>query len=330
MSNKSVFFDETGRRAARLSTLGWAGAILSTVLGIAFVASILASQRIESPQLPYKVTANNQLLRKAVDPALLRSAARLAAEARAREKLAHSWRTKNAHAAPARPLSAALRPLPHRPLAIGFYVNWDDTSYPALKRALPKLDWVLPSWLSLAGPDLHLKVTMDVKALTLVREMRPSVPILPVMQNESAGNWNGPGLKALLADPARRAALEKGVVSFLTQNKLQGVVVDFETVPQGAYGDLGTFLSELSALFAPHGWIIAQAAPFDDESWPYPTYAKIVDYTMLMAYDEADETDAPGAIAGEDWYETTSRQADARAVRRAAPSSRSAITAMTG
>ena len=74
-----------------------------------------------------------------------------------------NWRSggalKNAHAAPARSLSAALRPLPHRPLAIGFYVNWDDTSYAALKRALPKLDWVLPSWLSLAGPDMHLKVT---------------------------------------------------------------------------------------------------------------------------------------------------------------------------
>ena len=64
-----------------------------------------------------------------------------------------------------------------------------------------------------------------------------------------------------------------------------------------------TFLSEMSAAFAPHGWIIAQAAPFDDDSWPYQAYANIVDYTVLMAYDEADDSSPPGAIAGEDWYE---------------------------
>lgn len=305
MSEKPIFFDATGRRAARLSKLGWASAILSTVLGVAFVASILATQRVPSPQLPVKMTADNQLVRKAVDPALLKSAARLAAEARTRAKLIRSWRYKNAHDAPPRMLAAALRPLPNRPLALGFYVNWDDTSYPALKRALPKLDWVLPSWLSVEGPDMNLKITMDGKALKLVRETRPGVPILPVIQNASQGTWDGSGLQSLLADPVRRANLENGIVSFLAQKKLQGVVVDFEEVPPAAYKDLDTFLKELAADFAPHGWVIVQAAPYDDNHWPYTTFAKSIDYTMLMAYDEHDEFDQPGAIAGEPWFETT-------------------------
>ncbi|HEX4273013.1 MAG TPA: polysaccharide deacetylase family protein, partial [Rhizomicrobium sp.] len=64
-----------------------------------------------------------------------------------------------------------------------------------------------------------------------------------------------------------------------------------------------TFLSEMSATFAPHNWIIVQAAPFDDDQWPYQAYADIVDYTMLMAYDEVDESEPPGAIAGQDWFE---------------------------
>ncbi len=284
--------------------LGWAAAVVSTILGVAFFASILASQRVEGPQLPIRLTANNQLARRALDPALLKSAARLAAEARARQQLARSWRLKSA-AAPSRTLAAALRPLPDRPLSIGFYVNWDDTSYPALKRALPKLDWVLPSWLSLAGPDMTLKITMDEKALKLVQGMRPSVPILPVIQNEASGNWNGTGLQKLLADPTRRVALENGIVSFLAANKLQGVVVDFEVVPQAAYADIDTFLKELSAAFTPRGWIIVQAAPFDDKAWPYTTFAKSIDYTMLMAYDEHDESGAAGAIASEPWFEDT-------------------------
>ena len=37
----------------------------------------------------------------------------------------------------------------------------------------------------------------------------------------------------------------------------------------------------------------------------YQTYADIVDYTMLMAYDQVDRTVPPGSIAGQDWYEKT-------------------------
>ena len=40
-----------------------------------------------------------------------------------------------------------------RPASIGFYVNDDDNSYPDLKRALPHLDWLVPSWMTLDGPE---------------------------------------------------------------------------------------------------------------------------------------------------------------------------------
>jgi len=75
-------------------------------------------------------------------------------------------------------------------------------------------------------------------------------------------------------------------------------------VPHGAYTDLEAFLHELSAQFAPRGWVVVQAAPYDDSSWPYATFAKSIDYTMLMAYDEHDETSASGSIAGEPWFES--------------------------
>ena len=47
------------------------------------------------------------------------------------------------------------------------------------------------------------------------------------------------------------------------------------------------------------------AVPFDDNQWPYATYAQIVDYTLLMAYDEHDGSSGAGSIAGQSWYETT-------------------------
>ena len=47
------------------------------------------------------------------------------------------------------------------------------------------------------------------------------------------------------------------------------------------------------------------AVPFDDDSWPYVTYAKIADYMLLMGYDQHWDQSKPGSIAGEDWFENT-------------------------
>ncbi len=306
MANKPIFFDETGRRAARLSLLGWVGAVISTIVGIAFLVSILGVQEISSPDIHLRRTPDNSLIRRAIAPSLLKSEARLAAEARHREELVRQWKLRTARSKlPERALSEVLRPRPDRPLNMAFYVNWDEVSYPALKRALPKLDWVLPSWLAVTGPNMALQTSMDQKVLKLVRRERPSVAILPVLQNADKGVWDGAGLQKLMADPDRRAALEKQLVQFIGAQKLQGVIVDFENIPPGAYNDVATFLRELSHQFEPNGWIVAQCAPYDDDSWPYTTFAKYIDYTVLMAYDEHDETSGAGAIAGQSWFEDT-------------------------
>lgn len=308
MSNKPIFFDETGRRAARLSLLGWAGAVISTVLGVAFLASIVITQETSSPDLHLKRTPNNALVRRAVDPALLKSAAQLSAEAKRREAMAKGWKAKLAkQKLPTRELSAALRPRTDRGLVLGFYSSWDydDVAYPALKRALPKLDWFLPCWISLNGPDMSLKIKEDAQAKKLLRTARPGVPILPVIQNVLEGEWNGIGLQHLLADKARRTALEMKLVDYIKTNKYQGLVIDFEEVPPAAYNDLDTFMKELSALFAPNGWVLAQCAPYDDADWPFARFAKSIDYTILMAYDEHEEGSAAGSIAGQTWFEDT-------------------------
>ena len=107
------------------------------------------------------------------------------------------------------------------------------------------------------------------------------------------GKWDGPGLAKLLADRARSDQLLDQIIGFVAANKFQGVTIDFEEVPPAAHKDLEDFLSRMSAAFAPHDWIIAQSAPFDDDDWPYQTYADIVDYTILMAYDQhEDQSDA--------------------------------------
>jgi peptidoglycan-N-acetylglucosamine deacetylase len=204
-----------------------------------------------------------------------------------------------------RPVPVALKGADERPLSIGFYVNWDDNSYPALKRALPHLDWLIPGWLNLEGPSMDLKTTTEDRALKYIHATKPNILILPMIQNAVEGRWNGARLARLLANPTARAARIKDIVGFLETNKFQGLTIDFEEVPAKAHNNLQAFLTEMSQAFAEHGLVIVLAVPFDDDSWPYATYAKIADFLLLMGYDQHEEGGAAGSIAGQSWFEKT-------------------------
>lgn len=307
MHKKPVFFDPTGRRAIHVSRLAVLAGVISTLFVVACVASLFVWPSMSGLQLGRHARARHALANvKAADPELLKPAARLAAEVRARQKQLHaSHRLMHpghglVHAAP-----LSLRKPAGRPLAIGFYANWDDNSYPALKRALPTLDWVIPTWLSVSGPDMALHTHIDDRALSLIRGQKPSMPILPLLQNATDGNWDGPGLARMLADPDMRQARIQQLVDFLAAHHFQGVTIDFEEVPDSAQADLKTFLGELRTAFEPHDWGIVLSVPFDDASWDYAGYANLVDFELLMAYDQHWAGLDPGSIAGEDWFERT-------------------------
>jgi cellulose synthase/poly-beta-1,6-N-acetylglucosamine synthase-like glycosyltransferase/peptidoglycan/xylan/chitin deacetylase (PgdA/CDA1 family)/spore germination protein YaaH len=307
MTSKPIFFDATGRRAARISLVGWIAAVVSTVLGVAFIASLLVAPQMEAVTFTNRLTAVHlpELVKKSTDPGLLRSAGRLAAEAR--EELAkriEQARLRHQKIARApRVFPQGLQPQNGRSLSIGFYETYEASSYPALKRAISHLDWVVPNWLGLHGPDMKLAIAVDRRVISLVRASRPNAAIVPMIQNVEKGVWNGDGLTALLNDTKRRTDLLNQIVSFMSAHHFPALAIDFEQVPPAARESLRTFLTEMSAAFAPHGWIIVQTVPFDDDTWPYEEYANIVDYTLLMAYDEHDDSDEPGSIASQSWFE---------------------------
>ncbi|HEY1962716.1 MAG TPA: glycosyltransferase [Rhizomicrobium sp.] len=302
---KSVFQDRTGRRAVRVTWIGWTIAALTIVLGLVFTVTLFAPSHMEAARLPGHISALKvqRLEKEAAAPGLMRSAIQLAGEARAKrlklllKKLA--VRERAAHV-----LASAKVKHAGRPLSIAFYPNWQAAAYDSLRVALPTLDWVVPTWLSLQGPDLKLKDAYNKKIEQLIRS-RPKVAILPVIQNSTLGRWDGPGMAALLADANRRTGLVRDLSAYIGGRRLQGIVVDFESLPDSAMPNLGLFLKSVRHAFAPHGWTVAVAAPFANDKWPFAEFAADVDYTMLMAYDEHASPHAPGSVAGQTWFENT-------------------------
>jgi peptidoglycan-N-acetylglucosamine deacetylase len=303
MRSKPIFFDPTGKRAARLSWSLRIAALAVAVVIISFVVLLLgnnaplstslegSAETLFRPPVPATVTRHS----------LQKSTSRVAVELRSKERdVARIAYLKTQ--AQARPDDTS-GPIPGRSLSIGFYANWDQTSFSALKKDLPHLDWVIPTWLSVQGDDIGIRNDLDHRALAAIRDQDPDKPIFPLLQNSVDGKWDGAGLAKWLADPAKRAARLKEIIDFLDFNECQGLTIDFEEMPDSAQADLKSFLKEVAAAFKPRGWKLLLAVPFDDDSWDYVAYSKLADYMILMAYDEHFEQSAPGPVASQAWYE---------------------------
>src|SRR5215475_2673777 len=204
MVNKPIFFDASGRRAARIKILAWAAGLSLLVISVGFAASLMLAPPVRGLVFPQRA-APAPLLKRAQKPGLLARAERLATAARKR-RLEEIAKLRQAQSAlPSRALPAILKPQEGRPLAIGFYTNYSeqDSSWPSLKRNLKKLDWVVPVWITLDGPDLNFHTWIDKRGLDFMRSAKPSIAILPMIQNVTVGKWDGAGLAKLLADRSR-------------------------------------------------------------------------------------------------------------------------------
>jgi hypothetical protein len=227
MQKKPISFDSTGRRATQVPRLALFSGVVSISLIVACVVSLFiglhaGERHIGLAGMPRHPLAD---VREAATD-LLKPAKRQVCDVRAEQRQWHAASQRlpsaTAHAPP-----MSLGKPGNRALAIGFYVNWDASSYPSLKRALPTLDWVIPTWMSVSGPDMALHAAIDVNVLQLIRTRKPATPILPLLQNAVDGNWDGQGLARLLTDPAARQARIADIVTFLAANDFQGVTIDF-------------------------------------------------------------------------------------------------------
>jgi peptidoglycan-N-acetylglucosamine deacetylase len=298
-----VFYDPAGYRWPRVRRAWLALAILVTMLTATLVASVLVNPVL--PQLDFRPVSSLSHAgeSKTQSPAFAETPQGQKSERAAVLLNKNLTLDRGDRAALSQTVVTAKNV--EKPLAIGFYVNWDDSSYQSLKRNLAQLDWLVPEWGRLqegAGSD-PLARDIDSRALDLLRSERPEMPIIPLVQNYQNERWNPALLERALADETSRARLIESLVRFVKENKFAGVCIDFEEAPAASQANLLLFMQSLHAAFSPQGWIVAQAVPFDNPEWNLRAYAAVTDYLLLMAYDQHWSTSAAGPIAAQDWFE---------------------------
>ncbi len=317
LSRSPVFYDPQGRRWRHVRRTYLAIAIVATALIAIFIASVLANPLL--PRLNLRPLAS---LPRATDikpqppPALTANPREVKAKKAQAELQKAYQQVKRVPGKPSEQLPIVpppvTTPLPApasfnaKELAIGFYINWDESSYASLERNLDHLDWVVPQWVRILDPKSGtnpIEVDLHAPALNLIREKRPQIQILPMVQNLNDEKWETGVLAHAMADEDSRQRLISALGELVEQNKFAGVCIDFEEPLDETQPKLLRFMQELSAAFKPHGWLVVQAVPFDDEKWNYSEYAAASDYLMLMAYDQHWAVKESGSVAAQDWYE---------------------------
>ena len=317
-SESPVFHDPGGRRWRRVRRAWLAVSVLVTGLAIVFIASVLANPVLPSFNLkPISVLPHSADVKDIKPKAPNLPANPIERKARkAQAELQHAL-AKTTYVAPGRrrahipvvpPPPTVPAPIvpTTRPLSVGFFINWDESSYESLKRNLDHLDWVIAEWSHLQdAPNGGNPLVTDVHipALNWIRLTRPQTRIIPMVQNLIDEQWQHELLARAIADEPHRQTLINSLLSFVQDNKFAGICVDFEEPPTSSQENLLTFMQELHSAFAAKNLLVVQAVPFSDPDWNYKAYAAANDYLMLMAYDQHWSGSDAGPVAAQDWFD---------------------------
>ncbi|QDK33516.1 glycosyltransferase [Sphingomonas sp. IC081] len=272
-----IFFDPTGNRRVRVRRFGFFMLVLALAASAVFATTVATVPA--PPPLPIAYEHAQPLPFRAQIGHLTRSARKF---------------LFGRAAAPA--------PTPNaKPITVGFYTPWNDDSATSLQRHIDRLDWVAPANLSVDASGA-LKVETDARFERIVATALHRPLVMPVLQNTLDGDWQGPQTAALLANPARRHALEAQTLAYLDKTKAAGVMVDFETMPAASLPSLRLFLSELRAQLTPTHRLVSVTMPMDNPDWSTRAFAQAADRLVLMAYDEHWQGGTPGPIASNPWF----------------------------
>jgi cellulose synthase/poly-beta-1,6-N-acetylglucosamine synthase-like glycosyltransferase/peptidoglycan/xylan/chitin deacetylase (PgdA/CDA1 family)/spore germination protein YaaH len=312
---KPVFFDTKGRRRRTVNTVTFLATTTFTILAGFFVVSVLINPFLPQLKLkpatilPQKIDVTAALPQRPPltkkEAAFKQIADRVKQEKHRREeqKLENQARRQMLLAgapAPTPPASAG------KPVAVGFYVNWDYSAFTSLKKNIDQLDWIVPEWIRLSGDESNpLALDIDDKAIKLIQEQRPDMPILPLVQNYKDEQWNSDILVKSVATEPQRQKLIASLLDTVAKNHFGGLTIDIEEVPAESQANLFLFVQELHQELQKRGLILAQAVPFDNPDWNYRAFANITDYLMLMAYDQHWSTGDAGPVAANDWFDST-------------------------
>jgi cellulose synthase/poly-beta-1,6-N-acetylglucosamine synthase-like glycosyltransferase/peptidoglycan/xylan/chitin deacetylase (PgdA/CDA1 family)/spore germination protein YaaH len=291
--DRPIFYDPSGRRRKRFTlAIG-----LFVLLNLLTMAALFATIRVVPAEEPLPVALERGVPRPAQQKTLLARTSRQIDLAIRRLLGTQPPSPKKVGAAKATAVATSM----NKPLYVGFYAPWDESSTASLQRHIGDLDWLAPVWVTVTGPTHQFSVLSDRIGRAVINSAAHRPLILPVVQNFANGQVDPAGIASLLADPRARRSFLDQLEPFLAANHASGAVFDFEQLDRADQFHYLQLLREARERFVRHGWLVTVAVPVG-EPWDLRAFAAASDKLFVMAYDEHSNDGPPGPIASQQWW----------------------------
>ncbi len=195
---------------------------------------------------------------------------------------------------------------------LGYWAKWGDSSRPGSSLAgnLDRIDLFSPYWYTL-GSDGTLSSRESGHAVLTATVHKAGRKVIPLINKSSSD-------APLLNDAVRRESVEN-IYRMLVDNGFDGVNIDFEGMDPSTRWGVTAFMRELESKLRPAGLLVTMAVPAKwsaDDSinsfaacFDYAALGSVVDYLIIMTYDQHGGWSGPGPVAGADWTDKVIRYA---------------------
>ncbi|MFZ3045888.1 MAG: glycosyltransferase [Desulfatirhabdiaceae bacterium] len=191
-----------------------------------------------------------------------------------------------------------------RQICVGFYVGWDPNSLGSLKPHSRHLTHICPEWLTLLDASGKLDVTPDMNVIDYARENR--IELMLLLNNLSGDNWLPEAVEGLARGPeAARLTFIAQLIQHLAYADAGGLIIDWGQVDPEYRTDVTRLLQQIAVALHQADMQVWLRVPMGRELkvFDLDTLSNDLDYFIATLHDENSESDLPGPIASQEWFE---------------------------
>lgn len=289
---KFIFQDPSGRRWPLFKFGVFTLGLFSIISAALFAAALLAPITIQNPLSLALLKRQLRAMEKASLPRTVTSSDKaLLKRLSARNNI-----PKPALAMPDKNKNGDIRAT--------FLFSSDPASLEALRGHAAELTHVCPEFLCLTRLDGMLEEQEN----SSVRELPSDRPyiLMPLLDNLDGNERVPEGVENLAQAPkSERMKFIQELLKRLQRVRAGGVVIDWEEVDPGLQKELSKLVEEIAVALRKAGlqtWLcVTMDAGFD--TFDLERLAPVIDHFVALLHDENGESDLPGPIASQDWFD---------------------------
>jgi len=197
---------------------------------------------------------------------------------------------------------------------LAYITPWNSKGYEYAKMFAYKLDYLSPTWFHFNKGETQVRGdhNIDRSWIEAVKAAYPTFPAPAIIPRFTFDGWTGGDLDELFKSTAKRDKLIENILITTTQNKFDGVVVDFGYIAYTSFGDkIVDFISSLSSQLHQLNlllvWVIPPMTAIEEEDTELLTAEDMekisphIDAFSIMTYDFSSHHRRVGPTAPVDW-----------------------------